>query len=238
MTGRTCTERIGGSPVIRREQRIAWSLIRALGRIEVHGLERVPATGPVVLAVNHRSFLDGPLLFGLLPRPLIWLAKREAFTPVLGPVLRSAGQVPVSRGIVDPVPVRECVRLLRAGGVLGLFPEGSRGPGLAAHAHAGVGYFPLRTGAVVVPVACSGTDAMTHRRTVGRPAVRIQFGAPIPVARAADDLPLSRRAVAATAEHVRVRLAALVAENDAARHGEATRSAAHMASVRPGRGAA
>jgi 1-acyl-sn-glycerol-3-phosphate acyltransferase len=210
----TLAERVHGSPELRRRQALARRLAHSLGRVVIVGADKVPTTGPVVLAVNHRSLLDGPLLFGFIPRPVNCLVKAEAFTPRTAPVLRSAGQIPVVRQVLDPGPVRLCLQIVRAGGVLGIFPEGTRGDGLARVAKPGVGYFALRSGATVVPVACSGTFEMAHRRGVRRPQARMVFGTPIEVERFPDDRSLNRRLVAATAENIRVALAALVARAD------------------------
>ena len=100
-----------------------------IGRVTVRGLDRVPGAGPLVIVMNHCSLIDGPLLFGHVRRPVGFLVKAEAFTPVLAPILRSCGQIPVVRDTVDPAPIRRCVRLLRGGGALGICPEGRRGDG-------------------------------------------------------------------------------------------------------------
>ncbi|MDQ2795868.1 MAG: 1-acyl-sn-glycerol-3-phosphate acyltransferase, partial [Actinomycetota bacterium] len=138
-------------------------------------------------------------------------------------VLHSAGQIPITRAHVDVAAIRLCVDILRAGGVIGIFPEGSRGDGLVRTIKPGVGYVALRSGAAVVPVACHGTDAISHRHSVRRPAARIVFGAPITVDRHPDNRPLNRRTVAAVAEQIRVALADLVASTA---HGEPQRKAA------------
>jgi 1-acyl-sn-glycerol-3-phosphate acyltransferase len=216
----TLGERVHGSPELRRRQATARRLAAALARVEVVAADAVPVTGPVVLAVNHRSLLDGPLLFGFTPRPVSCLVKAEAFTPRMAPFLRSAGQIPLVRDAIDVAPVRLCLRIVRAGGVLGIFPEGTRGDGLARTAKPGVGYFALRSGAVVIPVACLGTYEMARRRGVRRPVARLTFGRPIRVERHPDDLPLNRRLVAATTESIRSALAALVAGAHEARTGE------------------
>jgi 1-acyl-sn-glycerol-3-phosphate acyltransferase len=171
----------------------------------------LPPSGPIVLAVNHRDFLDGPLLFGYLPRPVSFLVKTEAYTPRARPFLESTGQIPVRRERPDVVAVRAALRLLKAGGVVGVFPEGTRGDGFVRSARPGVGYFALRTGALVVPVACHGTDTLKHRR-LRRPAVRITVGAPIDLGRVPAGQRVSRQQMLIATEKVRVALADLVVQ--------------------------
>jgi 1-acyl-sn-glycerol-3-phosphate acyltransferase len=214
MTEPTLTQRVHGSPQLRRRQALARRISAGLGRVQIHGVDVVPPTGPVVLAVNHRSMLDGLLLFGILGRPVNCLVKAEAFTPALGPVLRSCGQIPVRRDIVDAAAVRTCLRIMRSGGVVGIFPEGTRGHGFVETAKPGVGYLALRAGAAVVPVACSGTSEMARRRTGARPVAVIVFGRPIPVERWPDNRVLKRRVTAEVTEAIRVELAELVGTAD------------------------
>jgi len=138
---------VAGSPALRRRQALARLLARGLARMTVAGLENVPASGPVVLAVNHRDFLDGPLLFAFVHRPVAFLTKSEAYTRRSAPLLATTGQIPLVRTRPDVAAVRSALRVLRAGGVVGVFPEGTRGDGLVRTAKPGVGYFALRTGA-------------------------------------------------------------------------------------------
>ncbi len=210
----TLAQRVHGSAQLRRRQALARRISAGLGRLEIHGLGAVPPTGPVLLAVNHRSMLDGPLLFGHLHRPVNCLVKAEAFTPVLARLLLSSGQIPVRRDLVDAVAVRMCLRVLGAGGVVGIFPEGTRGRGLVETAKPGVGYLALRTGAVVVPIACSGTAEMAHRRTARRPVAVMLAGRPITLERWPDARVLSRRVSAAATEAIRAELAELVGAAD------------------------
>lgn len=200
---------VSGSGPIRRRQWAVRVLARGLGRIQVRGIEQLPTSGPVVLAVNHRDFLDGPLLFGFLRRPVSFLVKTEAYTPRATPFLVSTGQIPVVRDRPDVVAVRKALRLLQAGGVVGVFPEGTRSDGFVRTARPGVGYFALRTGALVVPVACHGTDKLKHRR-VRRPAVRITVGEPIELDRVPAGQRVSRQQMLSGTEQVRVALADLV----------------------------
>lgn len=200
---------VSGSGPIRRRQWAVRVLARGLGRIEVHDLEQLPSSRAIVLAVNHRDFLDGPLLFGFLRRPVSFLVKTEAYTPRATPFLVSTGQIPVVRDRPDVVAVRAALRLLQAGGVVGVFPEGTRGDGFVRTARPGVGYFALRTGALVVPVACHGTDKLKHRR-LRRPAVRITVGEPMDFGRVPDGERVSRERMLRATEQVRVSLADLV----------------------------
>jgi 1-acyl-sn-glycerol-3-phosphate acyltransferase len=222
----TIGERVHGSAGLRRGQALARRISTTLGRVEIHGLGLVPTSGPVLLAANHRSLLDGPLLFGFVSRPVSCLVKVEAFTPRLGPWLRSAGQIPVRRDIVDAGAVRLCLRILGAGGVVGVFPEGTRGHGLVETAKPGVGYLALRAGATVVPVACSGTSEMAHRRTRRRPRAVMVLGRPIAVAQWPEDKLLNRAMFVELTEAIRRDLAALVTVADQARAGQASNDTA------------
>ncbi len=209
--GPSLADRVTGSPALRRRQATAALLCRALGRVRVTGLDRVPAAGPAILAVNHTSFLDGPLLFGLVSRPVSFLVKAEAFEPaagLAGRILRGAGQLPVRRFQIDPAPVRYGLAVLGQGGVIGMFPEGSRGGGLAASVRPGVGYFAVKTGAAVLPVAVLGSGRMV--RALGRPPVSVRIGEPLSFPAAAGIVHRGRWQAAA--EAIRQALAELVAE--------------------------
>jgi 1-acyl-sn-glycerol-3-phosphate acyltransferase len=152
--------------------------------------------------------LDGPLLCGLVARPVCCLVKAEAFTPLVGPLLRRAGQIAVLRDALDPAPVRRCLHILWSGGVVGIFPEGTRGNGLVAHAKPGVGYLALRTGATVVPVACHGSERLGRAL---RPRVHVVVGAPLAFDTYPRGRPLNRQRAVEAAERVRAGLAGLVA---------------------------
>lgn len=183
-------------------------MFQLVTRLQSSGSGLIPIRGPVVLAMNHQSLWDGPLLCGLTERPVACLVKAEAFKPALGALLTRAGQIPVQRHRLDPGPVRHCVAILRAGGVVGIFPEGTRGTGDVQTARPGVGYLALRSGATVVPVAAHGTAKVL--RGWRRAMVTVTVGAPITFVRAPDRRPLSRHEVAAATEAVRAALAHLV----------------------------
>jgi len=132
-----------------------WALQR-LWRLEIHGLENLPSSGPVILAANHIGTLDGPIAVACTPRSLA-LAKSELFTSKVGPVLQAAGQIPVSRDYHDHRAVKRCVQVLADGRALVIFPEGRRGKGDMTQLYGGAAYLAMVTGAPVIPVALLGT---------------------------------------------------------------------------------
>lgn len=132
-------------------------LVRRRWDVTVHHADRVPASGGVILAANHIGVVDGPLLAILSPRPVHALTKREMFEGRLGGFLRRSGQIPLDRFHADPAAVRSCLRVLRDGGVAGIFPEGTRGDGELRTFHHGAAYLALVSGAPVVPVTMIGT---------------------------------------------------------------------------------
>ncbi len=162
------------------------AVLRRQWRIEQLGLEHLPADGPVILASNHVGLMDGPLLAIFCPRPVHVLTKRELGDGRTGQGLRAVGQIPLQRHQADPGAVKTCLRVLRDGGVVGIYPEGSRGAGEFHHVHAGVAYLALASGAPVVPVVNFGTRPPGGgMNTLPRRGERITFvyGAPVRVPR-------------------------------------------------------
>lgn len=143
--------------LMRIARRPVRTLVRSHYRLRVHHADRVPSTGPVVLASNHIGVIDGPLLAVCAPRPVHALTKQEMFVGRAGRFLRRAGQVPLDRFHPDPGALRASLRVLRDGGVVGVFPEGRRGDGALRRFHHGAGYLALVAGAPVVPVILLGT---------------------------------------------------------------------------------
>lgn len=136
---------------------LAQAVLRRRYELELHGAERVPAAGGVVLAANHVGWLDGPLLAICSPRPVHALTKREMFRRGLGGVLTAVGQIPLDRFHVDVSAIRVAVKALQEGLAVGVFPEGTRGAGDMVATRAGAAYLALVTGAPVVPVSFLGT---------------------------------------------------------------------------------
>ncbi|WP_136519902.1 MULTISPECIES: lysophospholipid acyltransferase family protein [Cellulomonas] len=194
----------------------AWAL--GIGRFLAHGLwdtqvlgaDRVPQDGPVLVAANHVSIVDGPLLVGAAPRALHVLVKQEMFRGPVGAVLRGAGQIPVDREMGRPA-LQSALAVLRRGDAVGIFPEGNRGRGAVEDARAGIAWLAVHSGARVVPAAILGTrrtgESLGHLPGPRRRFV-VEFGEPVDLAREG----VSRReAIALGAQTVRTELAALVA---------------------------
>ncbi|WSF56685.1 1-acyl-sn-glycerol-3-phosphate acyltransferase [Streptomyces canus] len=153
-----------------------------LWKPRVLGAWRMPATGPAILAVNHSHNIDGPMVMGVSPRPTHFLIKKEAFIGPLDPFLTAIGQLKVDRSVADRGAITQALDVLRAGGVLGIFPEGTRGEGDFASLRAGLAYFAVRGGAPVVPVAVLGSSEKPGRLIKGLPPLRsrvdVVFGDP------------------------------------------------------------
>lgn len=149
--------------------------------IRLHDTGNVPSTGGAILAGNHIGIIDGPLMVICAPRPVHALTKREMFRGRLGSFLLEAGQIPLDRFATDPAAVKSCLRVLRDGGVVGLFPEGTRGAGELERFHHGAAYLALVTGTPVVPVTFLGTRRPGgHRSSLPRRGDRLDlvFGDP------------------------------------------------------------
>lgn len=154
---------------------------RIVLRLEVVGLENIPASGPVILAINHISFLDPVLVVSLLRRKVLPMAKAEVFRDVvLGPLVSAFDAFPVRRGEVDRRAIQTALEVLRLGGVLMIAPEGTRSPtGALIRGKEGAVYLAWRTGAPIVPVGIDGTDHFKFNiRRLRRTSVRVVFGQP------------------------------------------------------------
>ncbi|WP_431992179.1 lysophospholipid acyltransferase family protein [Streptomyces albogriseolus] len=163
-------------------RRIGVGLMYGLWKPRVLGSWRVPAAGPVILAVNHAHNIDGPMVMGVSPRPTHFLIKKEAFVGPLDPFLTGIGQVKVDRHSTDRTAIARALGVLERGGVLGIFPEGTRGEGDFASIRAGLAYFAVRGGAPIVPVAVLGSSDRPGRLIKTLPPLRsrvdVVFGDP------------------------------------------------------------
>jgi 1-acyl-sn-glycerol-3-phosphate acyltransferase len=143
--------------LLRRGRRTAASILHRRWDVTVRGAEHVPMHGPLVVVANHIGFLDGPMMAIVSPRAVHVLAKREMYHGTLGRLLTATGQIPVLREGADPAAVKVALRVLRDGGAVGVFPEGTRGSGEVDHVKPGAAYLAMASGATVVPVVFLGT---------------------------------------------------------------------------------
>jgi 1-acyl-sn-glycerol-3-phosphate acyltransferase len=137
----------------------------------------VPRQGAFIVAANHLSWTDIPLIPMHFPRKVIYMAKEEYFTGKLFWLVRLLGSFPVKRGEGDRQALRTGEEQLKKGNILVIFPEGTRSrTRTLAKAHAGMGMIALRTGVPVVPVAIWGSENALKKF---RAPVTISYGEPI-----------------------------------------------------------
>jgi 1-acyl-sn-glycerol-3-phosphate acyltransferase len=153
-------------------------LSAALFAAHAVGAENVPASGPLVVAANHRSYLDPPLLGTWFPRVLHYMAKRELFAnPLIGAILRSVHAFPVDRDRADLGAIKHALETLKRGECVGIFPEGRRNLDGAAKARGGAILIAATARCPIVPVGLVGTNLAVRRWRGARVEVRI--GAPL-----------------------------------------------------------
>lgn len=132
---------------------------RFIFRWEVKGRENIPSSGPLIVCANHFSWWDPPLVGCLIgDRPIRFMAKEELFRiPIFGWILHNLHAFPVKRDSADRKAIKKALDTLAAGGILGLFPEGTRSrTGELLAPQAGVALIALKSGADVLPVAIVG----------------------------------------------------------------------------------
>ena len=154
---------------------------RVFFRLSGHGREHIPQTGPLLLASNHRSFLDPFVIAALTKRPMYFVAKKELFArrPQAW-VLNALGAFPVDRGSSDQEMLATARAILERGDAVLIFPEGTRvRPGALATPKRGVGRLALETGAPVVPVAVHGTDDVRKGLLIRPRRVTVRIGRPL-----------------------------------------------------------
>ena len=161
------------TPLIRAIAFATRAICRSWTRIRIEGdPDAIPREGPVILAANHISNADavliGSFLMPRLGRRIHWLGKKEMFDwPVVGFIARNGGVVPVDRAAADVEAFRVARRILDAGNVLMVFPEGTRSPtGELQPPKDGLAMLALRTDATIVPIGISNTDRIWPK---GRP---------------------------------------------------------------------
>jgi 1-acyl-sn-glycerol-3-phosphate acyltransferase len=155
------------------------SLFRSGFRFRVVGAHNVPRDGGVIVAANHISNFDPPILGVALPRPVSYMAKKELFAmPVLKQLLPPLNAFPVDRQAGGTAALRASLRMLKEGRCVGIFPEGGRNVTGTNEEKAGAAFLAAASGAPVVPAAIVGTRRL---RPFGK--VTVAFGEPVRVVR-------------------------------------------------------
>ena len=162
------------------------SIVRAMYRLEVVGADRLPVTGPVVIAPNHDSVLDGIILGAAISRELRFLAKAELWrSRLLAWMLDGLGAIRIKRGHGDQLALARMRQALETGQTVAIFPQGA----VCGERvwHRGAARMALVTGAPLVPVRLIGTAQALSRGRIGFPRLRVIIGEPITVARAQEE---------------------------------------------------
>lgn len=162
-----------------------WVTLRAVARfiyllklnLRVIGRENVPEEGAFIIASNHLSWMDVPLVPSFLKRKVVYMAKEELFYGKVGWIVRLLGAFPVKRGEADRQSLRAADTQLKAGKIFMIFPEGTRSKTRQlGKGHVGLGMIALRAGVPVVPVAVWGSENSFKKL---RPRVTISYGKPL-----------------------------------------------------------
>lgn len=165
-------------------------IFRLNGGIDLQGIENIPLTGGAIIAANHVSYLDPPLLGAILPRQATFMARRGLFhIPVIKWIIKQYA-IPVDRDRTHPSTLKEAVYRVRKGELLVIFPEGRRSDdGTLLEAKRGVGMIAQRTKAVVIPAFIMGTRTALppDARWLKRARIKVVFDKPLYTPRIYED---------------------------------------------------
>ncbi|MDQ3447807.1 MAG: 1-acyl-sn-glycerol-3-phosphate acyltransferase [Chloroflexota bacterium] len=197
---------------------LARLLVSSLGRVRVENAMDEPPQGPLIVVANHISTLDPPLVGGwlapLLGRRPRFLAKASLFVGPIGAFLRSQGVIPVKAGGSDVEAFRAARAVLKGGGIVVIFPEGTRSvDGLLQEARPGVALLATRSGVPILPVGISNTDVLLGRgKRLPRLGTRVTMRVGTPFTLTPDASLPRRQALAEANEELMRRIAVLVDE--------------------------
>ena len=193
------------APIYAQVRRAFGALVRAVYRLEVVGADRLPATGPAVVASNHESVLDPFVLGAAISRDLRFVAKAELWrSRLFAWLLDGLGAIPIERGRSDYHAAALVLKALEAGQAVVIFPQGAvRGDRVWRQ---GAAHSALVTGAPLVPVRLVGTARALSRGRIGFPRLRVFIGEPIEVAR----VPKDQDAATELTERLRAAVGSLV----------------------------
>lgn len=158
-------------------QKVLFPPLLTLWRFKVYGAQKVPETGPLIVAANHASYMDPVALGVACPRPISYMAKAELFRiPLLGGLIKRVHAYPVERGekASSTAAIKKSVHILREGRAIGIFPQGTRVREGEGEVKAGVALLASLAGAPVVPAFIWGSkDALRLHQ------IKVVFGEPL-----------------------------------------------------------
>jgi 1-acyl-sn-glycerol-3-phosphate acyltransferase len=155
---------------------------KILARIDVHGLENVPEQGAALIVVNHMSLVDAPLVGIILDRPDVTALIGDSYKKILPMrwIIEGANGIWINRDQADFHALRQALDFLKAGGLVGIAPEGTRSKvGSMIQAKTGVAYLADKANVPLIPTAISGSEHTFQKlRRLHRPTLKVQFGQP------------------------------------------------------------
>lgn len=154
------------------------TLLQILSRLDVEGIEHVPKTGPVILAPNHFTFVDPPIILATAPRIVEFVGGADRInSPGWTRMIPGMwGFIPAYRGAFSRSTLRHSLGILKQGGVMGIFPEGGSWAGLLRPARPGMAFLAANSGASVVPVSIEGAE---HVLTKTRSTLKVTYHPPV-----------------------------------------------------------
>lgn len=149
-------------------------------RFKIIGAQHLPMSGGVIIAANHISLWDPPVLSAACTRPINFMAKEELFAnPLFSRIITNLKAFPVRRGAADRTAIRYAINLLKNGEILGAFPEGTRSKtGELGKPEPGIAMIALKAGVTIVPAAIIGTNKVFKKGSI-LPQFIVKFGKPI-----------------------------------------------------------
>jgi 1-acyl-sn-glycerol-3-phosphate acyltransferase len=171
------------APLYRTVRAVTLPFMRGYFRLHIEGAERIPAEGPAIVAPNHKSFWDAFFVAAATRRQIHFMGKAELFEGRFGRTLVRLGAFPVKRGESDADALETAREILLQGGLLALFPEGTRvrDPETLGSPRRGAARLALETGAPLIPAAITGTEKLFLGPLPKPRRVQIAFGEPIPM---------------------------------------------------------
>ena len=160
---------------------LGFFVFRLFFHLEIYGKENIPSSGRFVIAANHASFLDPPLIGYILPKPIAYFTKQEQLVGLFGLLITHLGAIPLSRTSMGTSDIRAALNVMQKGKSLLIFPEGTRSrTGRFLPAKPGIGFIVLRANVPVLPVCIMGSyRAMPPGRNFIRPGkIIIRIGKP------------------------------------------------------------